>query len=384
MKCEFLSASGANVYEQCPLRYYAKYELGKSSGTTPQIGAGLLAHKALELYYRPGNSISKEDAFSIASKEEFCPDRSQFESARAMVYNTVSEEPKEMTNTITTELNFDFFLESGAAARGFIDRVDLVNNKTIRIVDYKTGEFVPSIEELESGNQTNIYALWVFLEEKFSGIENVIFNYKYLRSGNQKTINITKDMAYLYMDYFDHLYHAIKNDETHKPTMNSFCWNCEHRGQCQEYLNAMSVIMTIGSACGLDNPDVVNPDDVKNLDSASIIDVYNAVSTMSTNIDKEKKLISSWLVSILRGVSSGVISSDKSVAKLSSRKMTKIKPEDAKNIVRKYHLEDGAISLLSAQDMEKIIAGNADARKEYESVLIQTESASYPTVSKKK
>ena len=45
MKIEFLSASGANVYEQCALRYYAKYILGKKSGV-PELAV-------LHLNFRP-------------------------------------------------------------------------------------------------------------------------------------------------------------------------------------------------------------------------------------------------------------------------------------------------------------------------------------------
>ena len=66
MKCEMLSASSVKIYEQCPLRYHAKYELGKKSGSTPQIGAGLIAHKILELYYRPDSKLTKEECFEEA------------------------------------------------------------------------------------------------------------------------------------------------------------------------------------------------------------------------------------------------------------------------------------------------------------------------------
>lgn len=384
MKIDFLSASGANVYEQCPLRYYAKYILGKKSGSTPAIGAGLIAHKALELYYRPDFDMNIDECFKKASTEEFCPDREQFEAAREMFYNLAKEEPKESTNTITTELDFNFYLESGAAARGFIDRVDLENNDTIRIVDYKTGEFVPPIEELENGHQTNIYAAYVFLDEKFSGINNVIFNYKYLRKGQQKSIMITRDKSYKYLEYFDHLFHAIKEDENPKPTMNTFCWNCEHRGECNEYRNALGIVFTLKSACGLGSDKIASVDEVQNLSAEETIEVFNAISTMCTCLDKEKKFISSWIVSMLRNVSGGKIESDKHVAKLSSRKVSFVDGKKARELIIKHNLADKALEMLSAGDLEKLVGGNADAKHDYEKILMQRDGALFPTTSKKK
>ena len=108
------------------------------------------------------------------------------------------------------------------------------------------------------------------------------------------------------------------------------------------------------------------------------------VSTLSSCLDKEKKQISSWMVSMLRNVSTGKIESDKSVAKLTSRKVTSINQEDGMKIIRKYNLIDKVLANLSPGDIEKAIKGSAQARKEYEAVSIQRDSAAYPTISKKK
>lgn len=371
MKCEMLSASSVKIYEQCPLRYHAKYELGKKSGSTPQIGAGLIAHKILELYYRPDSKLTKEECFEEAIKVEYCPDIEQFEAAKNMAFDLISEEPRETTNTITTELNFDFYLKSGACAHGFIDRLDLFNSNTIRIVDYKTGEYSPSIEELAEDHQTNIYAAWVFLNEKFEDINNVLFNYKYIRTGVQKSIKISREQSYRYLDYFDHVFHAIKNDNKHLPHINSFCWNCEHRGECDEYKNSFSIIKTFSGDCS-------------SMSAEELIDAYNKVSVIATCADKEKKLISSWLVSMLNNVSTGKIDTGKNVVKLTSRKIPSVSGTSAKELVKKHGLVEKALEMLSAGDLEKLIKGNADARADYEKIVTQKNGISYPVVSKKK
>lgn len=375
MKCEMLSASSVKLYEQCPLRYHARYELGKKSGSTPQIGAGLIAHKILELYYRPDSKLTKEECFNEACKSEFCPDREQFEAAKKMAFDLISEEPREITNAITTELNFEFYLESGACAHGFIDRLDLFNSNTIRIVDYKTGEFSPSVEELAEDHQTNIYAAWVFLNEKFNDIDNVLFNYKYIRTGLQKTIKINREQTNKYLEYFDHIFHAIRNDEKHLPHLNSFCWNCEHRGDCNEYKSSFAIVKTIGCSVS---------DDISSLSAEELVDAYNNASNISTCIDKEKKLISSWLVSMLNNVSTGKIDTGKSVVKLTSRKMPSVSGSSAKELVKKHGLVEKALEMLSASDLEKLIKGNADARADYEKIVTQKSGISYPVVSKKK
>jgi CRISPR/Cas system-associated exonuclease Cas4 (RecB family) len=384
MKCEYLSASSASTYEQCPLRYYAKYELGKKSGSTVEIGAGLLAHKVLELFYRPGNEQSKEVCFEEASKLEACLDFEQFKEAKNMAFDLINEEPRESTNTITTELNFEFFLESGAAGRGFIDRIDLINDKTIGIVDYKSGNFVPSMEELATGHQANIYAAYVFLEDKFSGIENVMFTFKYIRTGQQKLIKINRKQTDEYLPYFEHIYHSIKNNNNPKPTMNQFCWNCEHRSECPEYLNAIGIIFSIRSACGLGCGKIDSTDGLQELTASELVEVFNSVSTMTGCLDKEKKLVSSWMTSMIQNTGDGKIESDKSIAKLTSRKVTSVDGRNAKILVKKFDLVDKALELLSAGDLEKLIKGNAEARSDYEKIITQRDGAMYPTVSKKK
>lgn len=383
MNITLLSASGLNIYESCPLRFYAKYELKKQSGSTPQVGAGLIAHKILELYYRPDLNMTKEECFEKAIKEECCPDREQFEEAKAMAFALIEEEPKETTNTITTELSFEFYLKSGAGARGFIDRVDLLTDDTIRIVDYKTGAFVPSYEELEEAHQTNLYASYIFLNEKFDDIKKVLFNYKYLRTGQQKAIFITREDSDKYLEYFDHLYHAIKREENPQANINTFCWNCEHRGECVEYKNCMSIMFTIGSACGLGSHKVARVDEVADLSSEEMINVYNALSNMSTCIDKEKKIVGSWLVSMLGKISSGTIETPTATAKLTSRKISYIKASEAKRLVLKHNLVEKALETLKASDVEKIIMGNKEARADYDKVVSKIESTPYPKVTKK-
>jgi hypothetical protein len=90
------------------------------------------------------------------------------------------------------------------------------------------------------------------------------------------------------------------------------------------------------------------------------------------------------MVSMLKNVSGGRIESKGHIAKLSSRKVSFVDGRNARDLVLKYNLTDKALQMLSATDLEKLVGGNADAKKDYEKIVMQRDGASFPTTSKKK
>lgn len=387
MKCEYLSASGASLYEQCPARYYNRYELSsEKSGTTPQIDSGLLSHNALELYYKVGNEEKPEQCFEKAAKENECANQQYFKDSKEMFMNQVILEPRESVDVIGTEIGFKLFLESGASARGFIDRVDLIDSHTLRIVDYKTGAYMPTVDELEVAHQTNLYPAYFFMNPDYDRFDTVIFNYKYLRLNKQKNIFVYRSNIKDYLEYFDHLFHAILKNNSPKPVLNSFCWNCECRATCHEYANFITIVSMIGSAVGIINPKVKDVEEVKDLSPSEVIKIYDAMSTISGCLEKEKKNLSSWVVDLLNSHTDGAIKTgDGRVAKLTSRKSTRLVSKNAgKELILKHNLVEEALSMLKAGDIEKIITKNREAMSDFEKITVEEDGNPYPTVKKDK
>jgi hypothetical protein len=176
MECKKASASRMTTYEECPLRYYSRYELGIRGSSTIAIDSGQLGHGALEVYYSPKEQITADEAFNRSQSENSCADKEEFEEAKKMFFDYVNGHPREQYMTIGAEVQLDFSLESGASFLGYIDRLDLVDSETIRIVDYKTGRFVPSYSELELAHQTNLYPLWIYRNPDFKSINHIVFS----------------------------------------------------------------------------------------------------------------------------------------------------------------------------------------------------------------
>lgn len=370
MKCDFLSASGAKTYEGCPLRYYSRYELKNRGSSTIQIDSGLLGHKALEDYYNPRTTLSPEKCFDNAQKENCCADMQEFECAKKMFFDYVLSHPKESYNIIGAEIGFKLFLESGASFRGYIDRMDLIDSETIRILDYKTGRFVPEYSELETAHQTLLYALWVYKHDSFKNIKHVIVEYHYVRVGTEKSIYISRETVNRYEKYIEHLYHSISRDDKPEPRLNTFCYNCDYRAQCPAYQNLVKVFFT-------EKRDAINPVDFSVSD---LISQYELLGIVEKSVKNEKKLIGSMLTNELKYNNlNGKIVGDKKV-KLVSRKQPKCHKTTIRDIAKKYKVEDKVLMNVSLKNLQEALLDNAQAQQELAQYIYEEGTAPYPSI----
>ena len=382
MRCEYLSASSAETYEACPLRYYARYELNFKSGMDTKVGAGLITHKALEIYYNPAKQPTPEEAFLAASCREECRDQEMFEKAKQEFMETVNSEDRDSLNVIGTEIGFTMFTPGGAAARGFIDRLDMVRDDTLQVVDYKTGNYIPTMEDLIVGHQSRLYPLWIFMNPDFSDIKHVTVRYIYTKTGESKTLPpVTLEKSKRYMDYFEHLFHSIKRNEKPLPLLNQFCYNCEYRGDCSEYLNLMKVahVMATGEYENI-------PKDFKYTPTSfdDLVELYDRLSKAETILEREKKNTGMRLSSVLKyNNMDGQIVNGKSV-KLMSKKMKKCNKDSIASIIKEHGLESKALERISVLDMEAITKGNKSAMKALELASVPMEGVPYPMIRKLK
>lgn len=380
MKCEYLSASGAEMYENCPLRFHARYELGLRSGSDDKIGAGMLTHKALEWYYNPSVRPTAEEAFKFASEREECRDQDMFEESRRMFNDVVAVEDRDSLNVIGTEVDFKLCTTGGAMARGFIDRLDMTGDNSIQVLDYKTGNYVPTMDELVVAHQSRLYPLWIFLNPDFSDIERVTVRYIYTKTCESKTLPpVTREKAMRYMEYLEHLYYAIRRCTRPQPVLNMFCFNCENRGDCPEYLNLMKVAYVLST--GADIPEGY---EYRPCTFDETVELYDRLSKAESIIDREKRNTGMHLSSILKYNSmNGSVVNGKSV-RLMSKKFRKCGKDDVAAIIRDHGLEKKAIERITASDMESIVKGNRAAMKALEKASSSSEGNPYPVIRKLK
>jgi hypothetical protein len=384
MKCEFLSASGAETYEECPKRFHAKYEDKIRFAASNAMGAGLVTHKALELYYNPIEDVSAEDAFDKALATEECRAEEGIDESRRMFLDVIAIEKKEDLNIVGTEVEFKLFTPNGAASRGMIDRIDMPQDGVIQIVDYKTGNYVPHMEELITSHQARLYPLWIYMSGDFSDINKVTFRYLYTKTCESKTLPpVTREMSMKYMVYFEHLFGAIRRNENPQPSPNQFCWNCECRGGCPEYTNIMKTAIALGISDDMFNmPEGYTANSSMTLEKMA--EVYERLSLAGSIIDREKKNAGSRLVNAMaHSGMTGQVMNDKSV-KLVKKKFRTCKKESMMDLIKTHGLESRALERISSIDMEAIVKGNLQAMKGLEQISTMSESAPYPMIRKLK
>lgn len=180
-----LSASAMSTYKQCPKKYYFNYIARAKRKQWDHFDLGNLCHKTLELfhemYIRDGTSkkpLNKmmQHAFSIARKEYKHMADELIEEAKHLLMIYLKRRQKfGMPNVKGVEASFEFNVDPDVIIRGFVDRLDVLDDGKFRIVDYKTTNNVKYLKK----TQLLIYGLW--LKHKYPEVESFSAAYVLLR-----------------------------------------------------------------------------------------------------------------------------------------------------------------------------------------------------------
>jgi len=92
-------------------------------------------------------------------------------------------------DVLDKEYQFNFIIGSYSIL-GYIDRIDIVDENTLKIIDYKTGKWEVAQKDIQNNLQLGIYAL--ALSEAFPN-KNIYAEMYYLRSGRRKGHLFTKE-----------------------------------------------------------------------------------------------------------------------------------------------------------------------------------------------
>ena len=164
----YLSYSQLQTFAICPLHYKLKYILKIPTPQTSAQSFGTSVHAALKTFYQAwqsGNKIKIGDINKIITDvwiNEGYLSKTHEEKALAKAkkivtrYLTKNFDQKHLP--LALEYPFGFNL-NGIKIAGRIDRVDKVDEGKIEIIDYKTGDNVPTPKKLAEDLQLTFYAL---------------------------------------------------------------------------------------------------------------------------------------------------------------------------------------------------------------------------------
>ena len=140
-----LSQSKIGLYYHCPYAFYLNAIEKRETVPTPPMILGSEIHKIFEDFYQQSDFLSKEKTIEIinsfkAKKPEHVIYIENFKAFNLKKLNAIS--CMEEFKPFLLEKKYFVNLNNKVDLSGVIDRVDIVNKKTM-IIDYKTGNVNP-------------------------------------------------------------------------------------------------------------------------------------------------------------------------------------------------------------------------------------------------
>lgn len=245
MKLESLSASSAKLFESCPSAWRARY--ARPEGGRPQELAGDAAtlgtviHATLEDWVAGGNHMN---LMSVPGMEhailELYQDKywkyfshgERYVDGEHMVLDWVNRTSFEGRTVVSTEKKSSFDLRTSAGKIKVVyvlDRVDMKDDGTVEVVDYKSGVRNTSPDVLRNDVQARTYGLAA--QVQFPDVERVWVTFDMLRYG-EVSVSFTKKDNRQTLRYLEGLAERILVSDGTEETLNVGCRWCVRRHNC--------------------------------------------------------------------------------------------------------------------------------------------------------
>jgi CRISPR/Cas system-associated exonuclease Cas4 (RecB family) len=237
---------------KCPKKYQYRYiikpDIPQKKWNFTEFGS--CAHRVLELFHERVQKESYSTAeypklmkscfvdavkeFDMSILEE--PVWTKNGDVQGIIYlreviqtylNRLKDEP--LPNVIGTEMSFNFDINESAAMRGFIDRVDKLDDGIFRVIDYKTSKDPKYLSPF----QLLVYAK--ALRSKFGEVKKVLGSYVLLKH-ECKTV----DYEFTNQDIdecektLEKRASFIDTDEIWVKKPTSLCNWCDYKNLCQD------------------------------------------------------------------------------------------------------------------------------------------------------
>ena len=244
---DYLSVSQIETFKICPMHYKLKYIYKLRTPASASISFGISIHNTLKDFYYAGASFAykpKKDILLLYKnnwieegyqnkkhKQEF------FKKGEQYLLGFLKKEKNKQSlplrgKTISLEEKFTLKIDSSLKIGGTIDRVDDLGKGKYEIIDYKTGEKVPTQKEVDKDMQLSFYALAVSTLYKVKP-ENIKLSLYYFEGQQKITTRRTKDDLEKLKEEILEIKKEIENSDF-KCNNNYFCQQgCEFLMFCK-------------------------------------------------------------------------------------------------------------------------------------------------------
>lgn len=166
-----ISYSQFSTYQRCPHRYWLQYVERIAVPVAPELHFGAAVHDALNRMYDPRQlqrpSLEEVvEAFVRAwqKRSEAVPEdkrQAYFEEGIRLLQTHYERHgaPEAGRRTATTEQIFSIPLDGRHTLTGRIDRIDVIGEQQLEVLDYKTSRKMPPVTQLQEDAQLALYRM---------------------------------------------------------------------------------------------------------------------------------------------------------------------------------------------------------------------------------
>jgi CRISPR/Cas system-associated exonuclease Cas4 (RecB family) len=240
------SFSSIDTFTDCPLKYKVRYYFSLKEEEDINLIIGKIYHNIIRIFFNGGDDYSWERLEKIIEdifeESDFNLKflKKDFKENALIQFKNFFENlmPSDPQNSIT-EKEFSFNIRNENIT-GRIDQINIIDDRDIEIVDYKSGSSSYSDSELKEELQLKTYRMAVDVSEDLEDFKSMNVKMKYICLGNLKKPVYIVPEEYYNRDEISHRLgesiSGIKKEEFKaKPRNYNSCINCGFKILCPRY-----------------------------------------------------------------------------------------------------------------------------------------------------
>ena len=243
---DHLSFSRLNTFEQCPLKFRFRYVDKLEAEPSDPLKFGAAIHAVLEELVREhveaerAGPLPHERALELLRRmwtSEDLTGVALFHEG-AEILDSFIRDQGVLNHRDVLAVEKKFELEVGRFnVLGYIDRVDVVDDETIEVIDYKTNRVLFTRDEVDSSLQLSLYhfaarQLWPWAKK-------IGLTFHVLRHGVRMRTERTPEQLRVAGACVEMLGGMSEETEAFPARLNAHCGWCEHRHACPAYADAL-------------------------------------------------------------------------------------------------------------------------------------------------
>lgn len=256
MKLRGLSATGIKDFLQCQLKTVFRYDREIQRVMNDHARIGIAVHEALEQFTRrmmAKQSFPEQSDYEFAvtifmdkATEEGLTDMGFYTEGKDMVIEWIDRyDPSE--KILEVEHFFKIKTPDDIPIVGAMDKVRIINDDTIEIVDYKTSRNTLTAWQLKDDIQLSMYDLAASVV--WPQYSNRILTLEYPRINKSVSAYRTKDQRGTFRQFLVSIWKQMNEvvDEEVKGRINSLCGWCDYKNYCPAYadlVNSKDTVLT--------------------------------------------------------------------------------------------------------------------------------------------